>query len=157
MAAGASGWVAQAQGITCAAAGTARTILSVTPAASKSIKLTEVGVGFIGNSGTAKPVKVELVQSDGTGAGSGSSGVTINKADRTQADTVQSSAASGYATTEPTTLSVIRTWRVHPQATFVLQFPLNREPRSDKLLGLRVTFETGETITTADAYLEFEE
>jgi hypothetical protein len=74
------------------------------------------------------------------------------------AQTVQATAAKGY-TTEPTVLTAVRRWRVHPQAGQVVQLPLGREVRSNVAKGvcLRVTFESGETTTNIDSYMEFEE
>lgn len=158
MAAGASAWAAVAQGVTAATAGTAKTVLNLISASNRAAKLTEVGIGFIGASGSAKPVLVELCTSTQGGAGSGSSSVTPAPLDPGDASTAQATAAKGY-TSEPTTLTVIKSWRVHPQAGLVIQFPLGREPRTGiaKGLALRVTFETGETTTNIDAYYEFEE
>jgi hypothetical protein len=158
MAVGIGGWSAVAQGVTAAAAGTAKTVLNVIAAANRCVKVTEIGVGFIGNLGTAKPVLVELCTSTQAGAGSGSSAVTPAPTDPGDATTVQATAAKGY-TSEPTVLTPIRTWRVHPQAGLIVQFPLGREPRTDiaKAVCVRVTFESGETTSTVDAYVEFEE
>lgn len=155
---GSSGWVAIGDAVTAAAAGTAKTVLNVIAAANRRVKATEVGIGFIGASGTAKPVLVELCTSTQAGAGSGSSAVTIATTDPGDASTVQATAAKGY-TSEPTVLTAIRRWRVHPQAGAVVQFPLGREPSTDIAKGicLRVTFESGETTTNIDCYLEFEE
>jgi hypothetical protein len=157
MAAGASGWVAIADGVAAAAAGTAKTVLNVIAAANRAVKITEVGVGLIGASGSAKPVLVELCTSTQASAGT-STAVTPAATDAGDATTVQATAAKAYSA-EPTALTPIRRWRVHPQAGMVVQFPLGREPRSDiaKALALRVTFESGETTTNIDAYIEFEE
>src|SRR5262252_5705841 len=158
MAAGPVAFIAVADAVTAAAAGTAKTVLMVIAASNRRFLCTEVGVGFIGASGSAKPVLVELVTSTQAGAGSGSTSVTPAAADPGEASTVQATANKGY-TSEPTALTAIRRWRVHPQAGFVLQFPLGREPSPDvnKGLGIRVTFETGETTTNIDSYMEFEE
>lgn len=158
MAAGAAGFVAIADGVTAAAAGTAKTVLNVIAASNRRFIVTEMGVGFIGASGSAKPVLVELCTSTQATAGSGSSSVTPAATDAGNAVTVQATANKGY-TSEPTALTAIRRWRVHPQAGFVIQFPLGREPAPDvnKGICIRVTFETGETTTNVDSYLEFEE
>lgn len=151
-------FVAVAQGVTAAAAGTAKTMLNVIAASNRRFVVTEIGVGFIGASGSAKPVLVELCTSTQAGAGSGSSSVTPAAVDAGDATTVQATANKGF-TSEPTAYTVIRSWRVHPQAGFVIQFPLGREPGPDvaKAMAIRVTFETGETTTNVDCYLEFEE
>lgn len=158
MAAGSSSWVAVADGVTAAAAGTAKTVLNVIAAANRRVKVTEVGVGFIGASGAAKPVLVELCTSTQAGAGSGGSSVTPAATDPGDASTVQATATKGL-TSEPTVLTAIRRWRVHPQAGMIIQFPLGREPSTDiaKAMALRITFETAETTTNIDSYIEFEE
>lgn len=158
MAVGASGWSAVAEDVTPAAAGTAKTVLSVISAANKSLKLTEFEVGFIGASGAAKPVRIELCQSTQAGAGSGSSSVTPVAMDSDNSDTVNATAKKGY-TSEPTVLTVLKVFRCHPQAGMILQFPLGREPKVNNgyALCLRVTFETGETTTNIDVAMEFEE
>lgn len=158
MAVGVSGWSAVAQGVTAASAGTPKTVLNVIAAANRTVKVKEVGVGFIGASGTAKPVLVELCQSTQAGAGSGSSAVTPIAESVNNQNTVQATAAKGY-TSEPTALTVVRTWRFHPQGGGVVQFPLGSEIESGINDGvcLRVTFESAETTTNIDAYISFEE
>lgn len=159
MAVGSSGWVAVGQGVTAASAGTAKTVLNVIAATNRRVKVHEVSVGFIGASGAAKPVLVELCTSTQAGAGSGSSSVTPAKEDASDGSTVQATANKGF-TSEPTTYTVVRSWRVHPQAGLPsVQFPLGREIVCDiaKAVALRVTFETGETTTNIDAAISFEE
>jgi hypothetical protein len=158
MAAGPAAFVAIADGVTAATAGTAKTVLNVIAASNRRFVVTEFGIGFIGASGSAKPVLVELCTSTQATAGSGSSSVTIAAADPGNASTVQATANKGY-TGEPTALTAIRRWRVHPQAGLIVQFPLGREPSPDinKGMCIRVTFESAETTTNVDAYLEFEE
>lgn len=158
MAAGAGSFSAVAQGVTAASAGTAKTVLKVLAATNRAVKITEIGIGFIGASGAAKPVLVELTTNTEGAAGSGSSSVTPAQDDASDGNTVQATAAKGY-TGEPTTQTVIRSWRVHPQAGLIVQFPLGREPRSGiaKSICVRVTFESAETTTNIDAYLDFEE
>jgi hypothetical protein len=157
MAAGAGAFTAVAQGSTPAAAGTVKTVLKVLSAANKAIKLSELSVGFIGASGTAKPVLVELTTNSEAVAGTGTS-VTPAQDDASDGNTVLATAARNFSV-EPTVQTVIRTWRVHPQAGLMVQFPLGREPRSgiNKGFCVRVTFETAETTTNIDAYLTFEE
>jgi hypothetical protein len=158
MAVGSSGWSAIFDAVTPAAAGTAKTVGNVIAAANRAVVVTEVGIGFIGALGTAKPVLVELCHSTQAGAGAGSSAVTPINMNGDNAQTVQATAAKGY-TTDPTVLTAVRRWRVHPQAGQVVQLPLGRELRSNVAKGvcLRVTFETGETTTNIDSYMEFEE
>lgn len=158
MALGRAAAAAIAQGVAAASAGTAKTVLNLISASSKAFKVTEIGVAFIGGSGSAKPVLVELCASTQGGAGSGSSSVTPKVTDSGNSTTVDTTAAKGY-TSEPTTLTVIRSWRVYPQVGLVWQVPVGREPAANNgnALAIRVTFESGETTTNIDAYAEFEE
>ena len=55
--------------------------------------------------------------------------------------TVQGTAARAYSG-EPTVLTCLKRWLVHPQAGIVVQFPLGREPQQNTTsdgLGIRVT------------------
>lgn len=157
MAAGAGAFVAVGQGMAPAAAGTAKTMLKVLAAANRAVKVTEVGIGFIGASGAAKPVLVELT-TNSEGAAGTVTAVTPAQCDASDGNTVQSTAGKA-ASVEPTTQTPVRTWRIHPQASGIVQLPLGREIRSGigKSVCLRVTFETGESTPNVDAYIEFEE
>lgn len=159
MAVAPGGFVAQTEGeITPAAAGTAKTILMVNAAANRSIKVDEIGIGFVGVTAGAKPVLVEVVESTAAGAGAGSSSVTPRKTENSTTVTVQATAAKGY-TSEPTVLLPIREWLIHPQASGLIQLPLAREltSRVGGGIGLRVTFATAETTVNIRGYIEFEE
>lgn len=159
MAVGASAWSANRQGITPAAAATAKSILSILSASNRALKLTELGVGFVGAaSGSAKPVLIELCTWDKSTAGTPGGSVTPAPMDGSDAQTVQATASYGF-TAEPTALTVVRVWRPHPQAGLVIQFPLGREGKSgiNKGFVIRATFDSGETTLNMDAYMEFEE
>lgn len=149
---------AVADAVTAASAGTAKSILKVLAASGHTVTAVECGIGFIGASGSAKPVLVELCTCTEAGAGSGSSSVTPAKVIAGDGRTCQATAAKGF-TGEPTTQTPVRRWRVHPQASGVIQLPLGREVSSDvaKSLIMRVTFESGETTTNIDGYIDFEE
>lgn len=157
MSAGRATFVAVAQGVAAASAGTAKTVLNVISASNKSLKLTEASIGFIGASGSAKPVLVELCKSSQGGAGTSTS-VTPTSTDQEQQTTTDATAAKAYSA-EPTTLTVLRTWRPYPQSDKTIQLPLGRELKAYNGGGLclRVTFESAETTTNIDAYLEYEE
>lgn len=153
-----AGFVAQTEGeVAPAAAGTPKTFLNVIAAANRRFMITELGIGFVGVTAAAKPVLVELVSSTQATAGT-SSAVTPRAIVVSNASTVQSTAAKTY-TVEPTVLTPVREWLVHPQAPLVVQFPLGREAISAIAggLALRVTFATGETTVNGRAYIEFEE
>lgn len=135
-------------------AATAKTILSVINAANSLIRLTEFGVSFDGVSSTAEPVTVELCSSTQAGAGTSTSQTPVQLRGPTR--TVQATGARNY-TAEPTTLTVLKRWLVHPQTGIVLQFPLGREPEqtvTSDALCLRCT---APATLNAQGYMEFEE
>lgn len=137
-------------------AATAKTILSVIAAASKPLRVVEFGVSFDGTSATAEPVTVELCKSTQatTGTSTSQSPVQIRGATRT----ADASGARNY-TAEPTVLTAIKRWLVHPQTGIVIPFPLGREPETAiaadaEALCLRLT---APATVNAQAYIEFEE
>ena len=136
-------------------AATAKTIVSIIAAANAPIRVTEIGVSFDGISATAEPVTVELMSSTQAGAGTpGSSPTPTQVGGPTR--TVQAGGAEDYSA-EPTVLTAVRKWLVHPQTGIVIQFPLGREPEqvitADALL-LRCT---APATVNATGYIEFEE
>lgn len=136
-------------------AATAKTILNVINAANGLIRITELGVSFDGVTADAEPVLVELCSSTQATAGTaGSSPAPVQVGGPTR--TVQASGAEDYSA-EPTVLTAIRKWLVHPQTGIVFQFPLGREPEqvvTGDGLCIRCT---APAIVNAQAYLEFEE
>lgn len=151
-------WVVQTEGeITPAAAGTAKTFLNVISGASLPVKVRELGIAFVGISATAKPVLVELCQSTQATAGT-SSAVTPRDENASTTNTATVTAAKNY-TAEPTVLTPIREWLVHPQLLFVVQFPLSQEPIAavSKGLCIRVTFATAETVVNGRCYMAIED
>lgn len=136
------------------AAATAKTVLSVIAGSNAPFKLIELGVSFDGTSSTATPVLVELCASTEAGAGTATSQSPVQTGGPTR--TAQASGKRNF-TAEPTVLTTLKRWRVHPQAGLVLQFPLGREPQQvtgGRALVLRCT--AGASVNAA-AYLEFEE
>lgn len=149
-----AGYTVESNGDIALTAATAKTVLSVINASNSLIRITEIAACFDGTSGTAEPVTVELCSSTQAGAGTSTSHTIAQVRGPTR--TAQATAARNF-TAEPTSLTVLKRWLVHPQTGFVIQFPLGREP---------------EQVTTADAlclrctapanvnfqgYMEFEE
>lgn len=135
-------------------AATAKTILSVINAANSLVRVVELGVSFDGTSGTAEPVTVELCSSTQAGAGTSTSHTPAQVRGPTR--TVQATAARNY-TAEPTALTVLKRWLVHPQTGLVIQFPLGREPEqvtTADALCIRCTAPAGVNV---QGYMEFEE
>jgi hypothetical protein len=136
-------------------AATAKTIISIINAANSLIRITELSVSFDGTSGTAEPVTVELCSS--TQAGAGTAGSTPTPAQTSGATrTVQASGALNYSA-EPTTLTVLKTWLVHPQTGIVLQSPLGRETQQNTTADALCLRCTAPANVNCRGYLEFEE
>lgn len=153
-------FVAQTEGVVAlAAAGTAKTCLSVIAGSGKNFILSELGVGFDGVTATEKPVLVELCRSTQSGAGSGSSAVTLRQIRGAPSYTASSTAAKGY-TSEPSTLTPVREWLLDPyKGMWVIQYPLGREmePIIAGAMCLRFTIQTGGAAVNTRAYIEIEE
>jgi hypothetical protein len=148
------GYTVESNGDIALTAAAARTILAVINAANSLIRVCELSVSFDGTSGTAEPVTVELCSSTQATAGT-STAHTIAQC-RGPTRTPQATAARAY-TAEPTALTVLKRWLVHPQTGLVIQFPLGREPEqvvTADALCLRCTAPAN---VNAQAYLEFEE
>ena len=150
----AAGYVAETTGDIALTAATAKTILNVINAANGLIRITEMAVSFDGVSSTAEPVTVELCSSTQATAGTSTSHTIVQTRGPTR--TVQATAARNY-TAEPTTLTVIKRWLVHPQTGLFVQFPLGREPEQVTTAdGLCIRC-TAPANVNVQGYLEFEE
>lgn len=114
-------------------AATAKTVISVINAANALIRITEFGVSFDGTTAGNEPVLVELCSSTEATAGTTTDGTPVQMYGPTR--TVQADYKYNY-TAEPTTLTALKMWLVHPQTGIVVQHPLGREV---------------EQVTTADA------
>ena len=152
-----AGYTVETAGDVALSAATAKTILNVVPAANSPLRIVEIGVSFDGTSTTGTPVVVELCKS--TQATAGTSTSQTPQQSRGPLRTVQASGARSY-TAEPTVLTTIKRWRIHPQAGVIYLLPLGREieafdvAASTKGLCLRVT--SAQT-QNAQGYIEFEE
>lgn len=131
----------------------AKTLLQLIAATNHGIQLSELSVGFSGVDNTHAPVLVELVRQ--TDAGSGSSALTLEKENDSDGDSFDTTAIQGM-TGEPTGSTVVRRWRVHPQAGSLVIFWGEHGPKvgdADRL-GLRVTAAND---VNATVYVVFEE
>jgi hypothetical protein len=149
-----AGYVAETNGDVALTAATAKTILSVINAANGLIRLCELGVSFDGISATAEPVTVELCSSTEAGAGTATSHTIVQFRGPTR--TVQATAKRNFSA-EPTVLTVIKRWLVHPQSGIVVQFPLGREPEQVTTADALVIRCTAPATVNVQAYMEFEE
>lgn len=135
-------------------AATAKSVLQAISSSTGVIKIVEIGVSFDGVSSTAEPVTVELTSSTQAGTGTSTSQTPVQVSGATRA--VQATGARNY-TAEPTTLTVLKRWLVHPQTGMILQFPLGREPQQNTgsdALGIRCT---APATVNCQAYIEFTE
>ena len=135
-------------------AATAKTILMYICAANTPAKVVELSVTFDGVTAAAEPVTVELVSSTQATAGTSTSHTMVQVSGATR--TAQGTAARNY-TAEPTVLTCLKRWLVHPTAGLVVQFPLGREPQQNTTadgLGIRCTAPAG---VNAQGYLEVAE
>lgn len=136
-------------------AATAKTILSAINAANSTIKLTELSVSFDGVTANAEPVTVELCSSTEATAGTATSHTMTQTGGPTR--TVQATAKRNY-TAEPTVLTVLKRWLVHPQGgALLIQFPLGREPMQvtgGSALTIRCT---APAAVSCQGYMEIEE
>lgn len=150
----AAGYTVETTADVALSAATAKTIMMVINAANGLIRICEFGVSFDGTSASAEPVTVELVSSTQAGAGTSTSHTIVQCRGATR--TVQATAARNY-TAEPTTLTVLKRWLVHPTSGLTIQFPLGREPEQVTTadgLGIRCT---APATVNVQGYMEFEE
>lgn len=134
-------------------AATAKTILGVVAASGIAARVTEIGVSFDGVTAAAEPVTVELCR--GTGGGAGTSTSQTPAQTRGATRTVQCTGARNYSA-EPTTLTALKRWLVHPQTGTMHQLPLGREVEHTGAGGLFLRLTAPATVN-AQAYMEFEE
>lgn len=149
-----AGYVVETTADVALSAATAKTILSVINAANALIRITELGVSFDGTSATAEPVTIELCSSTQATAGTTTSQSPVQLYGATR--TVQATGARNY-TAEPTVLTVIKRWLVHPQTGIEMQFPLGREPEQVVTADAICLRCTAPAAVNAQAYLQFEE
>lgn len=150
----AAGYTVETTADVALSAATAKTILSVICAANAPVRICELAVSFDGVTGTAEPVTVELCSSTQATAGTSTSQTPVQCRGPTR--TVQAGGARNY-TAEPTVLTVLKRWLVHPQTGLVIQFPLGREPEQVTTADALCIRCTAPATVNAQAYLEFEE
>jgi hypothetical protein len=149
-----SRYTVESNGDISLSAATAKTVLNYICGSNKTGRVIELSAGFDGVSGTAEPVTVELCSSTQAGAGTSTSHTMAQSGGPTR--TADGTAARNY-TAEPTVLTVLKRWLVHPQTSMCLQFPLGREPEQITTadgLALRCT---APAAVNFQGYLEIEE
>lgn len=148
-------YTVESNGDIALSAATAKTILSVVNG-SRILKAVEIGVSFDGTSSTAEPVTVELCASTQAGSGTSTSHTPAQVSGATRS-LAAATAARNY-TAEPTVLTALKRWLVHPQGgSIAIQFPLGREPQratSGHALAIRCT---APAAVNVQGYIEFAE
>ncbi|WP_066373946.1 hypothetical protein [Herbidospora mongoliensis] len=135
-------------------AATAKTVLSYIAGSNAPFKIIELEIGFDGTSPTAEAVTVELCKSTEAGAGTATSH-TVQTAGGTPR-TAQGTGKRNF-TAEPTVLTVIKRWLVHPQTGRTWQFPLGREPQQTTSGQAYVVRCTAPAACNVQGYVEVEE
>lgn len=122
-------------------AATAKTVLEAFAAANHRFIIHEIRVMFKGKTVGNEPVTVEEIQA--TGAGTGTAGTPV-KRNPDDPETLQSDFVYNN-TGEPTGITVVSTWYIHPQSGIVQPYPIDRPiqvPGSDRY-GIRCTADEG--------------
>lgn len=149
-----AGYTVESNGDIALSAATAKSVLSVINASNGLIRITEFCASFDGVSVTGEPVTVELCSSTEAGAGTATSHTIAQVRGATR--TAQATAKRNF-TAEPTILTVLKRWLVHPQGNLTVQFPLGREPEQVTTADALVLRCTAPAAVNFQGYMEFEE
>lgn len=125
-------------------AATAETVIEVTAAANHRAHITKTIVSFKGKTVTNEPVTVELIRIGTTGTGTSG---TATKVDPDMSETLQTS-FKHTMTVEPTGITVLETYYIHPQGLLVEYLPIEAPipiPGGD-LWGVRCTADEAVTV-----------
>ena len=137
---------------------TAKTVVNLIAAATKSALVTEFSISFDGVTASAVPVLVDLGYS--TQATAGTPGTSPTPTQIRGRGTAALTAAVDYSA-EPTALTAFKHWLVTPNGgLLVIQFPLGRESQGDLSGGTnKAQFLRGNAPANVNcrAYMEFEE
>lgn len=132
-------------------AATAKTVIRVTAAANRPIKILGWGIYFDGVTAAAAPVQVAARKS--TTAGTGTA-VTIRKLNET-AGTIQTASTKNFSA-EPTNGDVLDVIEVHPTQGYEVKYPVGQEPiiSGGLRFGIKATAPAG---VNCEAKIIFEE
>lgn len=135
-------------------AATAKTIMSVVAASNAPIRLVELSVSFDGTTASAEPVTVELCHNTEGAAGTSTAHTLVQSGGPTR--TAQASGKRNF-TVEPTTITVVKRWLVHPTAGLIYQAPLGREVEQNTTADALLVRCTAPANVNVQGYMEFEE
>jgi hypothetical protein len=133
-------------------AATAKTVIEVAAAANHRCLIHEIRVMFKGTTVANEPVTIEEIQF--TGSGTGSAG-TARKRMVDDSETLQTGFEYNHSA-EPTGITVVSNWYIHPQSGIVQPLPINRPipvPGGD-FWGIRCT---ADDAVTVGVHIEAEE
>lgn len=119
---------------------TAATKLAIINGSAAVVTLTEFGISFDGVTAGNEPVLIELCLSTEAGAGTSTDLAPVQIYGPTR--TAACDAKKDYTSTQPTVLTAVKEWLVHPQAGLVIKEPLGRELQqitASDAIHLRVT------------------
>jgi len=134
-------------------AATAKTVIAITGVANSVLRLTEFGISFDGVTAGNTPVLVELCKNTQAGAGTNTDGTPDQIRGITR--TAQSDIKFNY-TAEPTALTAIKAWRVHPQTGIDIKWPLGREPEQAGATGYAIRVTAAQAVNCR-VFVEWEE
>lgn len=123
---------------------TAKTVIAVTGGTNHRSLIKTIGVFFKGTTVANEPVTVDLIRS--TNAGTGTAGTPI-KVDPDMSETLQIDFVYNL-TVEPTGITVLKTWYIHPQSGYEIVLPFDAPyplPGGD-FMGIRCTADDAVTV-----------
>lgn len=104
----------------------AQTVIQCKNAANHRFKLLGFQISCDGTSSAAEPIIVDLCHVASTGGDGTSAALTGLKRDSSLPETVQTSGLKTFSV-EPTTMTVLKKWEVHPQAGYEYTCPFGQE------------------------------
>lgn len=134
-------------------AATAKTVMAVTGVANKLVRLISFEVSFDGTTAGNEGVVVELCKNTQAGAGTNTDRTPIQI--RGQTRTADGDIKENY-TAEPTVLTPIKVYIIHPQTGIGVRFDLGREPATIGATGFAIRC-TAPNAVNCRASVEWEE
>lgn len=135
------------------AAATKEGVIGVRSGSAFGLILVEFGASFDGITPTAEPCVISLDEWDGSTAGTSTAVTPVQI--RGQDITHGLTCGKDFTGTQPTVLTTIKEFLVHPQTGIVLQFPLGREPEALESQGWLIAV-TAPAVVNARGYQEVE-
>lgn len=143
--------IASTEGEVALVAATAKTVLRLTAATNRPIKILGWGIYFDGVNAAAQPIQVRARKSTTTGT---STAVTIRKRNETLG-TIQTTSGKNFSV-EPTDGDILDIVEVHPTSGYEVLYPVGQEPiiSGGLRFGIKATAPAG---VNCEAKIIFEE